>query len=1021
MCQVNECCDEKELCSSSSTTCVGTQGYITDADKQSARCAGTTCTPTTDRLTCCKRIQCDSGWGLTSTGCKRCDLTDPPKWNSANDDSPCGDHVGCTERSKRFVYKIDAEGECVDCPTGKQTTGSVFAATCEPIQYAKCNTFPTLCGTDAVFKPDPDQIECAGETCTQTDHGTCCESKAMCSTLAPSGGGRRLPDVTCEELCRAEQSGNTIGSFQTAESYGQFLANTPRGCYTHASDGVMSSEGATGIGYSVLMFDPLWTITGACDATVAFSCPSGYVLDAGAHCAGTECQALVDSAVCCKSKALCSTLDSCGAGYVQNPSAVNDFCVGTQCVEADDRDTCCKLKTCEAGFGYDTLTDSCTECDVDIPTQWNSANDQSPCGNHVGCPDRAKRFVFSNTAEGACVDCPTGKRTSADDFAIVCDVDLLETCATFNCPSGFTKRASGTCADTQCVARGTDPGDFGFGTEGWGQGEPELDLHRCCDYDNSDFAYVSHPRDGNGAWLSVGMSDNTGGCLSDKCYEKSQANSYGKRICTWGSGGCKECAFCKNFVAALPPKSKFNSVDSGCSGITCYKKLFTTGMATLSICDMTNCKGCEYCVDMKTAIVGDYSSCNSNCGVVAWRNHIGSVNARPDFCYWSSCKSCPPCVAEVQQRQVADATKYDNSVSNCDRDVCSRWAFLKTVPKYQSKYQDMCVSSTCSGCPQCTADKMAELGDFTVTSNCNKKCLDWSYKRARTDRFSGYDSVCYKSSCAQCPACVTEVQQRQVVDATKYDNSVSNCNRDVCSKWAFLKTVPKYQSKYQDMCVSSTCSGCPQCTADKMAELGDFTVTSNCNKQCLDWSYKQARSDRFSGYEATCYKSSCAQCPACVTEVQQRQVADAARFDDGDKNCKRDICSRWSRLATTSKYASKYNNYCTTPTCRGCSACVSNTLQSSHRQMSRSHMPSAEETEADWQTFLKASPDPNDDNMPSAEKTEVDWQDFLKASLDLKDVNVPSFRETARDWKMFERATLDKNDVNIPLNGEIHS
>ena len=163
-----------------------------------------------------------------------------------------------------------------------------------------------------------------------------------------------------------------------------------------------------------------------CDITAlcsSYTCPLGHASNAAnsnKYCKGVACGA-DDDTECCLERAMCSSLNNCGKGYVKtNPSGL---CVGSACDThvAADFSTCCTLKTCPAGEGYVSATDLCEACEDGDPSEWNAADNQSPCGYHAGCPLRSERFDYKSHTNDTCVACAAGKQTGADAFATTCD------------------------------------------------------------------------------------------------------------------------------------------------------------------------------------------------------------------------------------------------------------------------------------------------------------------------------------------------------------------------------------------------------------------------------------------------------------------------------------------------------------------------------------------------------------------------------------------------------------------------
>ena len=537
----SRCCDDKALCST--LTCDQGTGYVNDDDKNSELCAGKECDlATVDRSTCCKTKTCPAGQGYVSSSgnCEICSDDDPPQWNGAPNQSPCGDHTGCPLQSQKFVYdnsKGDSVDVCEVCPSGKQTDAGDFSRVCNPIlcnsnervsgnkckacdddevndagddasksdttcdEKSTCSGY-ALCNANSVVKSGASSLLCAGVTCNTGDHATCCELRAQCASLTCTGNfvyeptfesnlckGAECsmaedattccqPKATCESKTESELCGSGfkfISDYTTTYCAGTscVTATDKSTCCTEnfadcstlncGSDSVRKNNPSTILCSSA-------TCTIAADHTTCCSyramcnddpalCGTASIFktDPGTiTCDSTSCR----TDECCDPRAKCKT-STCSRGYEPDLSKENELCVGILCSMPDDLAQCCKLKICEAGYGYQSALPgqaapgTCIECDKNDPQQWNSANDQSPCGDHNGCPERSKRFEYYNNKEGTCVDCPAGKQTAADDFADTCEAIPLAKCNSDPTLCGSnaifkTKPELISCAGTSC-------------------------------------------------------------------------------------------------------------------------------------------------------------------------------------------------------------------------------------------------------------------------------------------------------------------------------------------------------------------------------------------------------------------------------------------------------------------------------------------------------------------------------------------------------------------------------------------
>ena len=333
--------------------------------------------------------------------------------------------------------------------------------------------------------------------------------------------------------------------------------------------------------------------------------------------------------------------------------------------------------TCNAAYSalnrtYDASADV---CEVD----GNVVNSTLPCHCTTDCQIEVYMAEAGETCDdGTWSDAVTGcTDSSASNYNAAATVDdgscsFFETCLDFACPNGYTKRDSPetiNCTTSTCQQRSTTPGQYGYGTEGWGQGEPKLDLHRCCDYVNQDFTYVDHTKDANGNW--VNKASGGSGCLSDKCYAKSQ--QHGHKVCAWNSGTCLACNYCAVATVTVTDKTtvdhKGKSGRCGCDKDTCLNHFVRRGGATGSnqVCGWSGCEACEFCENEG----GDYADCQVShtykdtaakttvdhkgksgrcgCDKDTCLNHFvrrGGATGSNQVCGWSGCEACEFCVNE---------------------------------------------------------------------------------------------------------------------------------------------------------------------------------------------------------------------------------------------------------------------------------------------------------------------------------------------------------------------------------------
>ena len=164
---------------------------------------------------------------------------DSNQWNAVDDLSPCGNHAGCADLEKKFVFSASTNNTCVDCAPGEQTSADPFDPVCDSLvcgtdeyvqnhqcktcradkvrpagdlasggntqctQKAKCST--RVCPQGFVNNPLQLQTYCAGSQCDAGDDATCCVARAKCSTLQTCGQRYRKDATKNDRLCTGHE------------------------------------------------------------------------------------------------------------------------------------------------------------------------------------------------------------------------------------------------------------------------------------------------------------------------------------------------------------------------------------------------------------------------------------------------------------------------------------------------------------------------------------------------------------------------------------------------------------------------------------------------------------------------------------------------------------------------------------------------------------------------------------------------------------------------------------------------
>ena len=713
------CCMQVGKCSSLGAC---GHGYELNTTASDSNCAGATCEVPADLATCCQSIKCPAGEGYVSAtdSCETCTNGANPKFNAHNNQSPCGDHDGCVDRSKRFNFDNDAQGQCIDCAQGKQTAVDKFAATCVDI------------------------------LCNENFH---------------------VVNYQCQ-ACPSD--------------------------YTNAA-GDKASDGSTDCDENEKCRD--------------YTCPNGYAQNAenkNKYCTGATCDNS-DRDTCCTERAKCPTLQ-CGKHYLADSTKTNTYCTDTVCKMNDDRDLCCTEKNCPPGQGYVYTTSECETCDAADPPEWNSETDQSPCGQHNGCSRREEYFVYSNTIEGECKACTSGKITSKNMYAFVCDEDVPVAntqardrgrcgCDPTHCRTAFLKYdriTNAVCSWSNCEAC-----DFC-------SAETKYDY---CTTDHS--VVIEYDVIAPKKYMEDASVTSNGRCGCEaKCVDSFRHYGRGtaakNRICVWSN--CERCKFCEgmpNYQYCTDhhevdiQATEVDRVDGrcGCDTGKCSKKYRLSGMtnvAKLSVCSWTNCEACGFCsgIDTYNYCTNDHSvhieyevierkkyketpgASDARCGcqqmcVDSFRHYGRGTAAKDRICAWSNCERCKFCEGMPNYQYCTDHHEVDIQATQVarvdDRCGCNS-AFCSTRFRKQSRTetakQSICGWTNCEACgfcsgidsyEYCTNDHSAVVSADEKTPvngrcGCDSTFCPNAFKKYGRDN-AAKEKLCDWTNCEACGFC----------------------------------------------------------------------------------------------------------------------------------------------------------------------------------------------------------------------------------------------------------------------------
>jgi hypothetical protein len=400
----------------------------------------------------------------------------------------------------------------------------------------------------------------------------------------------------------------------------------------------------------------------------------------------------------------------CGDHYLADPSKANEYCRSTECKLNQDRDLCCVEKKCPAGQGYVSATQTCETCNAEDPPEFNAANDQSPCGEHDGCPSRKEYFVYSNITKDQCLSCPPGKLTGKNEFAASCDEnvpkgfgdDLRPSISKPKTRDGGESGAGGRCGCSAYCGNSFLSRDRSTSVCKWSGCEACEFCENEPEYDYCNEGRITITREENGEQVTRTYSkhdlpvkvspekpktDGRCGC-SPYCKTwlkrkplKNDNLDFGA-ICLWTS--CEGCAFCetdgvkygKNVYCSDHHTAEINATQvekihghCGCNAVKCPMHLRRSGMNYDSICGWTDCERCEFCEGRPTfdkckikydtheeivespviAKTHGRCGCNANCMKILLGFTTASGHDYSTVCTWTSCEACKFCENKSDQ------------------------------------------------------------------------------------------------------------------------------------------------------------------------------------------------------------------------------------------------------------------------------------------------------------------------------------------------------------------------------------
>lgn len=447
-------------------------------------CKGKKCNADVDSATCCAEIGSCSTYKCPDGFAHRYDAptTKCPGMNcSATGDeinAACCAKAGTCDTfncTKSYLRKPDIGA--VECRESGSCSDADLGVCCD--RRAKCSTFK--CPSGFGWKDDYQVTFCSGPTCQDSDREVCCEERAPCTKLTCPAGSKAKYNAFCagaectkedeEECCsmsctsfkcppgfvnKTDMEGLSCSKVTCGDDDVQTCCDVQGSC-SSLDDGFCPA-GTVNRGGSAFCAgaqcdegDKVRCCGGTCST---FACPEGSHVtkaDSTGICAGMNCTADKDLAVCCSERATCTGV-TCPAETVSRGGSA--LCQGPTCSPADV-DSCCGQPCtefhCPAGFsykaGYLNLLCGKTRCD-DI------TDVLSCCDPNLAC--EAYHCPAGTMNRGAAASCST-QGCTAEDEATCC----VSTCSNENytCPELHVKKRNAesiACKSRFCGETGDD-------------------------------------------------------------------------------------------------------------------------------------------------------------------------------------------------------------------------------------------------------------------------------------------------------------------------------------------------------------------------------------------------------------------------------------------------------------------------------------------------------------------------------------------------------------------------------------
>ncbi|MBR3930762.1 MAG: hypothetical protein IKJ62_04255, partial [Alphaproteobacteria bacterium] len=707
--------------STDASACVCKPGYYLNGSTCTA-CAKGTYKSISSNTTC---LAADSGYYVSTTGATAQSAC--TSWRSNTNTNGATNSTSTSACVCRAGYYLKGS-TCTACDKGTYKTANSNATSCTS---ADSGYYVSTTGATA-------QSACTSwRSNTNTNGATGSTSTAACVCKA----GYYLKGSTCTACDKGTyKSANSNATSCTSADSGYYVSTTGASSQSACTSwrANTNTNGATGS-----------TSTSAC------VCKAGYYLN-GSTCtacaAGKYKSANSNATSCSNVNANCYTTGTGSTSACPNSCPSNS----SSAAGSDSRDDC----SCNAGYGGDATTGSCTICSPGYYKSGSGNTSCSNCGTGHYCTGGAHR-----------ADCPAGTYGSTVNLKTAACTGSCK--AGYYCPAASTSQTQKACGGGKYSAAGakasTDCKDISGGCYG---SSAATSCPNSCP-DNSSSPAGSDSRDDCSCNAGAGGDARTGSCtLCAPGYAKASAGNSSCSACTGatyqdgtGKTSCKSCPTATQYASRVTSYWYWSSdgVHDHLGGCRAYiTENDDTGNYTLSCAYYLG----DYGVNGgdSTCMASDVTSCGAGYYAPAgsgnvWNSTVetikGTVCVEAGPGYWSAADSltrteCPA--------GYAGSDDLAASASQCYKS-CSAKTITggTTSPEKSILYWNGSAYPTCTYIVNCNA-KYGAAGNKTANPSCTA---------CTTGQFSAGGTA----TCATCPA-----NYRSGAAATKQSECKTSCS-----------------------------------------------------------------------------------------------------------------------------------------------------------------------------------------------------------------------------------------------------